>query len=209
MKKIFENIIKNTLNKEDLKNLKYDENVLMQKISFSKREIYLTKITPEEADRIEKLIRFWNDFDEIYFTTGEERKPIKIFINCSDGGSLLSTFEIIDAIKMSKTPVYTINTGAAYREALYIYISGFRRYAFPHSSFLFKKYIIKEDESQQSNYFHFCKKQDQSLKEILLEKTKISETEYEKKEEWWIDTEKAYELKICNDIVRGRDSNHF
>ena len=59
----------------------------------------------------------------------EERKPIKIFIN-SDGGCLNSILNLIDTIKLSKTPIITIGMGKAYSAGGLLLMAGHKRYIY-------------------------------------------------------------------------------
>lgn len=170
------------------------------------REIYISNITPQVADSIDQTIRFWNIMDEENSVELSRRMPIKIYIN-SYGGSLPSAFTIIDTIKISKTPVYTINTGCAYKEAFYIFLAGHQRFTYPRASFLIQRDIKQFDlaEGDVSNYNIFCEEQSNELRDMVLDKTKITEAEYQKRKSgWWITAEKAYELKICNEVLRTR-----
>lgn len=199
------------LTKNDLfkKGIRKDTlHTVLQESEFINREILLTTITPTLSDELDRAIRFWNDIDEV---EGGERRPIKIFIDCVGGGSLSAMFTLIDSIKISKTPVYTINIGAVYKEALYVYLAGHKRYAYPRSSFMFKKDLkpFDVDDNPQSNFANFCKKQTDEMKDMLFEKTKITESEYEKRETWWIDAEKANDLNICNEVSRTRTMDNF
>lgn len=166
------------------------------------REIYLNAITPTEIDNICKIIQLWNRIDEQNNINFSARKPIIIYID-SQGGVLSSTFTLMDCIKLSKTPVYTVNIGLAHKEAFYIFLQGHKRYSYPRASFLIEKSIQQFTEDDiQSNYQYFCEKQLVELKDLVLEKTKVSENDYLDRNRWWIDADKAFELKICNEILR-------
>ena len=104
--------------------------------SYYKREIILGDIEPDVGEAVEAFIRFYNQVDEEDNIPVEERMPIKIFID-SDGGDLSATLTMIDAIKMSKTPVWTINLGCAYSGGFFTFICGHKRLAYPHSTFLY------------------------------------------------------------------------
>lgn len=167
------------------------------------REILIDTITPQTANMVDRYIRFWNDIDEENEILMQSREPIKILIN-SQGGTLSAALTIMDSIKISKTPVYTINIGTAYKEAFYIYLAGHKRYSYPKSSFLLEKDLKQFDvDSQTNNYIAFCESQNEELKFLILEKTKITENEYNKKKNvWWINADEAYKLKICNEILK-------
>ena len=168
------------------------------------REIYLNNLTPASAETIEKIIRFWNNIDDIEPTSITNRKPINIYID-SFGGSLNAAFTIVDIIKNSKTPVYTINIGVCQKEALYPYLAGHKRYAYPRSSFYLDKNIERLDLSEcQSNYEDFIKKQALEVKDMVLEATKITETDYENRKGWWLTADKANELLVCHEVLRNK-----
>ena len=172
--------------------------------SYSNREFYLDAITPSTADKLNKFIHFWNSVDDEGEAIIMGREPIKIYID-SFGGSLTAAFTIIDAIKASRTPVYTINIGTTYKESFFVYLAGHRKFAYPRSSFCYEKPQSQQEVVEgQSNYQDFYEKQILELKDLLLEGSKVSESEYEKRQTWWISAEKAYELRLCNEVLRSK-----
>ena len=170
------------------------------------RHLHLNDVEPSVGDVIESYIRFFNRYDEEQNIPIEEREPIKLFID-SPGGDLVSAFTIIDAIRLSKTPVWTINIGAAYSAGFFIYIAGHERYAYPLSSFLFHEGSVATgaDAAKFRNFADFYKEQLETMKGIVLKLTSISEEQYELhlKDDWWINAEKALELGICDTIVNS------
>lgn len=169
------------------------------------RSYYLADVDDDTADSFFAFVRYWNDLDEEQKIPAEQRQPIKLFIN-SDGGSLSAAFTIIDCIKSSKTPVYTINTGSAYSAGFFIFITGAKRLSYPHSTFLFHEGstgLHQIDAGKFRNYTEFYNKQVASLKDIVLENTKILEEEYEKHklDDWWLTTEQSVEYGICDEII--------
>ena len=120
---------------------------LTEMMAFKNRELYLDDVNRDTADAFNTFIRIWNKLDAESHIPIDEREPIKIYIN-SDGGELAAAFSIIDTIKMSKTPVWTINTGCAYSCGLEIFIVGHYRIAYPFSSFFSNLLFI---------VFIFCK----------------------------------------------------
>ena len=84
------------------------------------REILIGEIVDGLGVSVESYIRYWNKQDE--GIPREDREPIKIYID-SLGGMLTDSMTIIDAIKMSKTPVIGICTGCAYSGGFFIFIS--------------------------------------------------------------------------------------
>ena len=166
------------------------------------REFYLDNITPTIANQFDKFVRFWNDIDEDILMT--QREPIKLYID-SRGGSLSAALTIIDTIKLSRTPVYTINIGNVFKEAFYIYLAGLKRYSYPRASFYYEKDLSFFNLGEaQSNYEDFIKDQQTELHDMLIEGTKITESDYEKRSGWWLTPEKAYNFRICNEVLRSK-----
>ena len=118
--------------KEDIKN--FDDLVNLD--GALNREIYLNDIDVGAGQTIDGYIRFWNHYDDSHDIPIEERVPIRLYID-SAGGSLTDTFTIIDAIALSKTPVYTICIGTAYSGGFFCFIAGHKRFAYPNASFLY------------------------------------------------------------------------
>ena len=167
------------------------------------RTIIIEGIDETSGTVADQLIRFWNKVDELNKTPIEERKPIKIYIN-SPGGSLVSTLTIIDAIKLSKTPVWTINIGMAYSGGFFIFINGHKRITYPNSSFLYHEGStgVDGDASKFQDYADFYKRQRVVLKKIVLENTKITPEQYKDhiKDDWWLLSDEALELGVCDEI---------
>ena len=170
-----------------------------------KRELYLFDISSGTGSTMDGYIRFWNEYDDSHNIPIESRKPIKIYID-SCGGSLTDTFTIIDAIKMSKTPVYTINMGCAYSGGFFVFICGHKRIAYPHSSFLFHEGSTGTSgtSSQFENYTAFYKRQLNQIKEIVLENTNMTEEEYQeiKKDDIWYDVKDGIEKGFVDEIAK-------
>lgn len=169
------------------------------------REIYLGEIVSGTGGTIDGYIRFWNNYDNINNIPIEEREPIKIYID-SDGGSLCDTFTIIDSIEMSKTPVWTICTGAAYSGGFFVFISGHKRIAYPRSSFLYHEGSTgnSADAGKFRNFADFYTKELEELKNITLKYTKITEEQYKDhiKDDWWLTAKEALDLGVCDEISK-------
>ena len=174
-------------------------------INLLNREIQINTLTPDVANKVDSYIRFWNMMDEELLDS--EKKPIKIYIN-SFGGSLMAALTLVDSIKLSRIQVYTINRGIVAKEAFYVYLAGIRRYSYPRSSFYFEKNLQYFNTGEtQSNYEDFISGQQQELKDMVLERTKITDSEFEKRDGWWLTAEKAYSYHICNEVIRAQHIN--
>ena len=109
---------------------------LLNKTLCLDRNCLILDITEGTGDGINNLIRYWNLIDDKNNIPVEERQPIKLYID-SNGGDLVQTFIMIDSIRLSKTPVWTIGMGAVYSGGFFTFISGHRRIAYPSSSYLY------------------------------------------------------------------------
>lgn len=168
------------------------------------RELYVAGIGDDMSSGVEAMIRFWNREDEQNGIPVEERLPIKLFID-SWGGELVACYTIINSIELSKTPIWTINIGAAYSAGFFIYITGHKRFAYPLSSFLYHEGATSTggDAHKFRNYADFYKKQLDQLKAHVLKYTKLTEADYEKilKDDYWLTAEEALEKGIVDTIV--------
>lgn len=167
------------------------------------RNIVLTDIDASIGDSVNNYIQFFNRIDQEKKIDANKRTPIKIYID-SNGGNLEACFTIIDAITMSKTPVWTINIGKAYSAGFFIFITGHKRFAYPNSSFLFHEGStgIYQDANKFKNYADFYKQQLEQLRAITLEHTQIEPEEYDKhvKDDWWFNVDEALKYGVTDKI---------
>ena len=174
-------------------------------LAFLERELYLSdEITSDMANAFRDAINFWNRVDDIDDVPIEKRKPIKIYIN-TPGGDITATFLIIDCIKLSQTPVWTITTGCGYSGGFFIGISGHKRFGFPQSSYLFHE-GCKGDLGDAHKFLQgarFYEKMLTKLKKITIDNTKINDEIYEKykKDDLWLFAEEAKELGIIDEVI--------
>lgn len=168
------------------------------------RNVFIGDIEPEIGESVEAIIRFYNQVDEEKGLAPEDREPIKIIID-SGGGDLCATFTMIDAIKLSKTPIWGINIGTAYSGGFFTYIACHKRFAYPHSTWLYHEGSTMNggDAGKFRNFADFYQVQLQMLKDIVLDNTKITDELYEskKRDDWWITTKEAIDLGICDEIL--------
>lgn len=169
------------------------------------RHLFLGEIDDSVGEAIESLIRFWNQIDDENKVTADERKPIYIFID-SPGGDLSATFTMIDAIAMSKTPVYTVNIGCAYSGGFLTFLAGHKRIAYPNSTFLFHEGSVSEvggDAGKFQNFSAFYKERLEAIKEFVLAKTNMNEDFYEsiKRDDFWMTATQAIEYGVADEIT--------
>lgn len=181
-----------------------DEQIISN-FNYLSRSLYLTgEITQEIASKIFQMINLWNEIDSSNEIEDDDRNPIKIYIN-TPGGDLDATFSIIGAIKASKTPVHTITIGQAYSGGFLIQISGDKKFCYPYSSFLFHEGSSFDcgDAHKFIQHTEFYKTQLNIMKELIINNTKISESEYEShhKDDWFITAKEAVEKGIVDTIL--------
>ncbi len=180
------------------------ENILDYSNSLD-RQLYIGDITEGVGIAVDTVIRFWNKYDEDHNIPTTDRKPIRIYID-SPGGSLTDTLTVIDAIKLSKTPVYTICVGCAYSGGFFIFISGHKRYCYPNSTFLYHEGSTANggDAGKFRNFAEFYDKQLEVLKQITVSNTNIDEELYEKhrRDDWWMLASEALDLGVCDEILK-------
>jgi ATP-dependent Clp protease protease subunit len=189
---------------------KYQENCeiksfadVIEQSSGLNRELLIEDVGEDLASGIELIIRFWNHVDKD--TPVEQRPPIKLFIN-SPGGSLTSCLTIIDSIKMSKTPIYTIAIGETYSAGFFIFLAGHKRFCYPNASFLFHEGATSPgymDANKFQNFATFYKKQIGVLREITISNTNITEEWYKEhqNDDYWMFADEAIALGIADEII--------
>lgn len=167
------------------------------------RVLFLGEVEETSAESIAHVIRFWNDADKDIPV--EDRKPIKLLID-SPGGSLVGGLMIADAIRLSKTPVYTVNMGAAYSAALLVLITGHRRFCYPSASFLFHEGstgTLFMDAGKFRNYAAFYDQLILRMKNYFLTYTDMTEEFYTEKykDDYWFFAQEAIEHGFCDEIL--------
>lgn len=177
----------------------------LETFDFLERSVYLTEeITPDHANSVFEMIKFWNKIDETEQVPIEERKPIQIYIN-TPGGDLNAVFSIISSIKISKTPVHTINIGTAYSGGFFICLVGHKRYGLRDTSFMFHEGAAMDegDSHKILQHIEFYKHQLVRLKDIVISNSKITDEEYEKhkKDDWFMSAEDAITNGVIDEII--------
>lgn len=182
----------------------FDPIEVMKKFQFIDRKLYLNKEIDDELARefLEK-IQFWNAEDECNGIPEEDRGVIQIYIN-TPGGDLFATWQIVDTIKNSTTPVATIVTGTAYSGGFFITIAGHQKYAFPHAAFMFHQgsTLVAGDAhkflQQADNYKDVLKQ----VKKHVIDNTNIPSELYDKHkaDDWFFNTKQAMKYGIIDGL---------
>ena len=137
----------------------------------------------------------------------EKRAPILLYIT-SEGGSVDAGFALIDVIKASKTPVYTINLGYQYSMGFLIGLAGHKRFATPNAKYLIHdgSNFVWNSGAKAQDQMEFYKRVDGRIRKYILENSKVEEAEYDEKlrTEWYLFADEAKE-KGFTDYIIGVD----
>lgn len=164
------------------------DNASMGKMCFN----LLSLLKKDEEDEKEK-----RDF---------ERKPISIYIN-SCGGDVDDMWSLIDIIEKSKTPIHTYCNGYAYSAAFIIFLSGHKRFASRHSTFMYHQIFCRsfgkyQDLVEYRDELDFVNKWNE---EYVMERTKITQKYIDevrdKKKDMFIHSEEALKLGIIDSVI--------
>ena len=153
------------------------------------------------SDIVHQIMQFNVDDKDI---PPEERQPIRLYIS-SVGGEVDPGFSLIDAITMSKTPVYTINTGYEYSMGFLIGLAGHKRFTFPNAKFLLHdgSSFVYGSSGKVQDQAEFNKRAEVKIKDYVVSRTKITSKQYNAKQriEWYMFADDAKELGVVDYII--------
>ena len=170
------------------------------------RKLYLDYDICDDVFSIHRMILRWNIEDK--GIPVEARKPIWIYVQ-SPGGELSAMWMLIDAILLSKTPVYTVNVGMAASAASLIFIAGHKRFMTPNAKVLIHEgaAAFSGDAGKLMDATDSYKKELKAMKDFILEKTAIPKSQLMKKRsnDWELDAKFCLENKVCDVIAESLD----
>ena len=188
---------------QNLENLLLPDPSLLDYYKDAKERVYwLDGDVEYETLDLVKVIMRCNKEDE--GLTPENRRPIRIFIN-TGGGDVQVMWSLINAIKISKTPVYTIVFCNAMSAGAHILAAGHKRFAFPGSTILVHSGSCRFDGDMEKvesakKYFDGIGKK---ANEVFVADTKVQSKDLKKKgaADWYITAEEALKLGIVDAII--------
>jgi len=138
----------------------------------------------------------------------EERKPIKVYISTC-GGDVVTLWTLMQTIKTSKTPVWTINISYASSAGAELLTAGHKRFAFKGTQTMFHRgscFFGGEQGVVESTKKHFDGIE-KKLTDFLMEHTKIDPKVYKKKASFdiYMDEEEALKNGVIDEIVTDFD----
>jgi Protease subunit of ATP-dependent Clp proteases len=167
-----------------------------------RREILWNTFIDENTIDVSMYILKWNSEDKKIPV--ENRVPIKIYIN-SDGGCVNTVMHIIDIIKLSKTPVYTIGLGKAYSSGGLLLMAGHKRYIFPNTCCLIHDGSSGAfgNTSKLLDNLEYTKEIESKVQEYILSHTKISKELFKEnyRKDWYLFSEDILKYGIADYVV--------
>lgn len=134
----------------------------------------------------------------------DKRQPILLYV-VSNGGEVDSGFELIDTIKCSKTPIYTINLGYQYSMGFLIGLAGHKRYALNNARFLMHDgtNFVWDSGAKAQDRMRFNERVDERIKEYVIKHSKLTPEEYDSKlrVEWYMFADEAKEKGFIDYII--------
>lgn len=178
-----------------------DEYIFLQDLK--ERKLFLnTEISQDTVYGIVRNIMQYNAEDK--GIPVEERKPITLYV-VTNGGEVDAGFELIDAIRSSKTPVRTVNLGYCYSMGFLIFLAGHKRYAQKNAKFLHHDgmSVIMNSGTKVKDQMEFQDKVEDRVKHFVLERTNIDEKEYRKRvrTEWYMFSDEAKQYGVTDYII--------
>lgn len=168
------------------------------------RKYYLDDVVDSSLMGLHRMILRWNMEDA--GKKPEDRKPIWIYV-MSPGGEGDVMWALLDVIKASITPVYTVNVGIAASAASLIFIAGHKRFMMPNA-----RVIIHEGSAQFGgdavkvmDASESYKKELKRMKDYILEHSGIKPAQLNRKRnnDWELDAQFCIENNVCDKIIES------
>jgi ATP-dependent protease ClpP protease subunit len=171
------------------------------------RVYWLTEEIGECTLDLVQYITRWNREDR--GVPIEDRKPIRIVIDCG-GGSLSVSETLSNIIKMSKTPIYSIALGFVASGASVVHLSCHKKFALPNSVFVLHKGSCSGVSGTYDEIVSFARdyeKQIEMLMTFYIENTKYTEEEIEEniQTDWYIRMDEALEKGLVDEVITDID----
>lgn len=173
------------------------------------RDIYITSTINQKYQSVLFDIIDWNKED--FGIPIEERIPIRIYID-SEGGELNIAQSLIDIIKLSKTPIYTIGMGMCLSAAGLVLMAAPKgnRMILPSCQLLIHSGEIQLDSMSSHGFKDVSKMildREKKINEFICENTNISLEEMNKRyrQEWYLIGQDIVDLGAADYIITDID----
>lgn len=138
----------------------------------------------------------------------EERKPIYILVN-SNGGLLDVTNSILDIIKASSTPVYTVNMGSALSGGCLIFLAGEKRYTTENSWCMAHAGSggVSGNYNETVEQTKVWNEQVKKMGEYIVARTGIEDKIWKKNKskDWWLNATQQIEFGFATELLESID----
>ena len=148
------------------------------------------------------MIMKWNKEDKAL--PASCRKPIYLYLN-SDGGDVISGYQVLSSIKTSVTPIITVGFAKCASMACYILAAGHKRYCFQNTVVLYHDgqtgYVSSSNKGKDIQKFY--DKLEQHLNDFMVEHTNMTAEYLEeiKDREYYMFPDEAKEKGIVDKII--------
>lgn len=167
------------------------------------RKIIINGAIDDDAiENVCLMIMKWNKEDKNIPVSC--RKPIYIYIN-SDGGDVVSGYQILSSIQTSTTPVITVGFAKCASMACYILAAGHKRYCFPNTVVLYHDgqtgYVSSSNKGKDIQKFY--DKLEQHMNDFMISHTNMTAEYLEeiKDREYYMFPNEAKEKGIVDKII--------
>ena len=138
----------------------------------------------------------------------KDRTPIIILVN-SCGGLLDVTNSIIDIIKISTTPVWTVNMGNALSGGCLIFLAGERRFTTSNSWAMAHAGSggLQGNYNETKEQTKVWDEQVRKMGEYIVERTGIDDKTWKKNKnkDWWLNADQQMEFGFATDRLESID----
>lgn len=173
---------------------------------YEKRIVYVIGEIDEWLLEISKMIQLANIEDAC--KPIEERMPIKIFI-FSEGGEDQATWNFVDFVAASKTPVWTINAGICMSNGLSMLLSGHKRFALKHSTGMYHSGSagLQGTKEQVDAATKYIASQDKVYEKWFMEHCNVDPKLFNrnKKKDWYMTADEMLEYGMIDKIIDSLD----
>ena len=179
----------------------YEETFMMEDIE--NRKLYINyQIDKNLNELITYHILRYNAIDKDVPTN--ERIPIKIYIN-TEGGNMTDGLSCLSAMKLSKTPIYTISFGYCYSMGFLLFLGGSKRFASPDTTFMNHsgRMELSDNVDRVIDSIDFLKAQERKNDSFIMSKTKFTKKELDKskRKDNFHFADQAHKLGIATEII--------
>lgn len=192
---------------QSVENLALPDPALLEYYKDAEKRIFWLEgdVGPKTLDIVKAIMRCNH---EDYGVTPEDRKPIRLFID-TYGGDVQVMWTLVNAIKISKTPVHTIVFCNAMSAGAHILAAGHKRLAMPGATILVHSGSVEfggdvEKVESAKKYFDNLGKQ---ANVMFMEDTQVLPKELKRKGavDWYMSADDALKHGLIDAIITDFD----